>query len=179
MDLDQLIGEFKGTVLSGIEFSQIFSRVFDLLRDYHLVLPPDLAILLRTLLTAEGFVRSMAPDYNIAEETRPIMVELLTERFSLVGARSGLKKIRSQLLGMTGFLPDILASASSIAKSGYLPVQLDPVTVERLASGHNDSPSPKGPVAAALIVAAALLVDQSWWLAGVTLASAAMVLLRK
>jgi ubiquinone biosynthesis protein len=179
VDLDQLIGEFKGTVLSGIEFSQIFSRVFDLLRDYNLVLPPDLAILLRTLLTAEGFVRSMAPDYNIAEETRPIMMELLTERFSLVGARSGLKKIRSQLLGMTGFLPDILASASSIAKSGYLPVQLDPVTVERLVSGHNDSPSPKGPVAAALIVAAALLVDQSWWIAGVTLASAAMVLLRK
>ena len=32
VDLDQLIGEFRGTVLSGIEFSQIFSRVFDLLR---------------------------------------------------------------------------------------------------------------------------------------------------
>jgi ubiquinone biosynthesis protein len=35
VDLDQLIGEFKGTVLSGIEFSQIFSRVFDLLRNYN------------------------------------------------------------------------------------------------------------------------------------------------
>src|SRR3546814_4472800 len=54
-NLDQLIGEFRGTVLSGIEFSHIFSRVFDLLRDYQLALPPDLAILLRTLLTAEGF----------------------------------------------------------------------------------------------------------------------------
>src|SRR3546814_11499881 len=78
-----LIGEFRGTVLSGIEFSHIFSRVFDLLRDYQLALPPDLAILLRTLLTAEGFARSFAPDYNIGEETRPIMLELFAESFSL------------------------------------------------------------------------------------------------
>ncbi|MEP2723008.1 AarF/UbiB family protein [Roseibium sp.] len=177
LDLDQLIGEFKGTVLSGIEFSQIFSRVFDLLRDFQLVLPPDLAILLRTLLTAEGFVRSLAPEYNIAEETRPIMMELLSERFSLGSARSGLKKIRRQLLGFSASLPGILANASSIAKSGYLPVQLDPVSVERLAASPQRDQSAKGPVAAALIVASALLVDQSWLLAGASLAVAGLVLL--
>jgi ubiquinone biosynthesis protein len=33
VDLDQLIGEFRGTVLSGIEFSQILSLDYDLLRD--------------------------------------------------------------------------------------------------------------------------------------------------
>ena len=177
LDLDQLIGEFKGAVLSGIEFSQIFSRVFDLLRDFQLVLPPDLAILLRTLLTAEGFVRSLAPEYNIAQETRPIMMELLSERLSLGSARSGLKKIRRQLLGLSASLPGILANASSIAKSGYLPVQLDPISVERLAASHHRDQSAKGPVAAALIVASALLVDQSWLLAGASLAVAGLVLL--
>ncbi len=179
VDLDQLIGEFRGTVLSGIEFSQIFSRVFDLLRDYRLVLPPDLAILLRTLLTAEGFVRSLAPDYNIAEETRPIMTELLAERFSLGSARSGLKKLRGQLLGLSASLPDILATANSIAKSGYVPVQLDPLSIEQLAGLRNERQSLKGPLAAALIVASALLVDQSWLLAGGALVIAGVVLIRK
>src|SRR3546814_2797052 len=92
--------EFRVTVLSGIEFSHIFSRVFDLLRDYQLALPPDLAILLRTLLTAEGFARSFAPDYNIGEETRPIMLELFAERFSLGRNRANLKKVRRQLLAL-------------------------------------------------------------------------------
>jgi ubiquinone biosynthesis protein len=179
VDLDQLIEEFRGTVLSGIEFSQIFSRVFDLLRDYKLVLPSDLAILLRTLLTAEGFVRSLAPDYNIAEETRPIIAELLTERFSLVSARTGLKKIGGQLLGLSASLPGLLTIANSIARSGYLPIQLDPASVERLAAARQETASIKGPVGAALIVAAALLVEQSWMLAGISLASAAVVLLRK
>lgn len=178
VDLDQLIGEFRGTVLSGVDFSQIFSRVFALLRDYQLVLPPDLAILLRTLLTAEGFVRSIAPGYNIAEETRPIMAELFAERFSFGSARSEIKKIRGQLLGLSASLPDMLAKASSIAKSGYLPVQLDPASMERLTAGRKDSRSIKGPIAGALIVSAALLVDQSLLLAGASLAVAGFALFR-
>ncbi|MGX7952930.1 ABC1 kinase family protein [Tsuneonella sp. HG249] len=178
-DLDQLIGEFRGTVLSGIEFSQIFSRVFDLLREYQLVLPPDLAILLRALLTAEGFVRSLAPYYNIAAETRPIMAELLAEQFSLGSARSGLRKIRGQLLGLSASLPDLLANVSSIAKSGYLPVRLDPASLEKLAGKSHGGQPIRGPVAAALIVAAALLVEQSWLLAGISLALAAVVLFRR
>ncbi|MBC7285007.1 AarF/UbiB family protein [Hoeflea sp.] len=178
-DLDQLIGEFRGTVLSGIEFSAIFSRVFDLLREYQLVLPPDLAILLRTLLTAEGFVRALAPDYNIAAETRPIMMELFAERFSVRGARSGLKTFRRQLLALSALLPDMLTHARAIAKSGHLPVQLDPASVERLAATRHQGQSIKGPVAAGFIVSAALLADQSWWLAGASLALAALVVLRK
>ena len=178
-DLDQLIGEFRGTVLSGIEFSAIFSRVFDLLRDYQLVLPPDLAILLRTLLTAEGFVRSLAPDYHIAEETRPIMMELFAERFSFGNARASLKKVRRQIFGLSASLPDLLANAASIVRSGYVPVQLDPASVERLAAGRHEGQSIKGPVAAAFIVSAALLVDQSWLLGGASLALAGLVLLRK
>ena len=179
MDLEQLIGEFRGTVLAGIQFSQIFSRVFDLLREYRLVLPPDLAILIRTLLTAEGFVRSIAPDYNIAEETRPIIIELFAERFALGYALSNLKTLRRHLFGLSSALPDILANANSIAKSGFVPVQLDPASLERLAGIRGEGHSVRGPVAASLIVAAALLLDQSWLLAGASLALAGLVLLRK
>src|SRR3546814_14919533 len=88
-NLDQLIGEFRGTVLSGIEFSHIFSRVFDLLRDYQLALPPDLAILLRTLLTAEGCARSFAPR---SEERR--VGKSVAVRLALGGRRTVRKKKR-------------------------------------------------------------------------------------
>ncbi|WP_422062362.1 ABC1 kinase family protein [Sphingopyxis sp.] len=178
-NLDQLIGEFRGTVLSGIEFSHIFSRVFDLLRDYQLALPPDLAILLRTLLTAEGFARSFAPDYNIGEETRPIMLELFAERFSLGRNRANLKKVRRQLLALAAIMPDLLDNAAAIAKSGHVPVQIDPASFEKLAAIRRASQPVKGPVAAALIVSAALLANQSWVLASVAVALAGLVLLRK
>ena len=153
--------------------------MFDLLRDYQLALPPDLAILLRTLLTAEGFARSFAPGYNIGEETRPIMLELFAERFSLGRNQPNLKKVRRKLLALAAVMPDLLDNAAVIAKSGYVPVQIDPASFERLAAIRRASQPVKGPVAAALIVSAALLANQSWVLASVAVALAGLVLLRK
>ena len=179
IDLGQLIEEFRGTVLSGIEFSVIFDRVFGLLREYSLVLPPDLAILLRTLLTAEGFVRAFAPDYNIAEETKPIVVELLSERFSFGATRSQLSKLRNRLFGLSASMPNLIDNVTAIARSGSIPVTIDPASLEELRRPLQQNPSVKGPVVAALIVSSALLVDQSWVLAGITLTLALIALVRK
>src|SRR3546814_9420819 len=75
-------------------------------------------------------------------------------------------------------MPDLLDNAAVIAKSGYVPVQIDPASFERLAAIRRASQPVKGPVAAALIVSAALLANQSWVLASVALALAGLVLLR-
>lgn len=128
LDLDHIIEEFRGTVLSGIELSALFDRVFGLLREYSLVLPPDLAILLRTLLTTEGPVLAFAPEYNIAEETRPILIELLSERFSFGATRSQLTKLRRRLFGLSASLPDLIGNATIIARSGSIPVTIDPTS---------------------------------------------------
>ena len=179
IDLDQLIEEFRGTVLSGIEFSVIFDRVFGLLREYRLVLPPDLAILLRTLLTAEGFVRAFAPDYNIAEETKPIVIQLLSERFSLGATRDQLTKLRQRLFGLSASLPDMIDTMTTIARTGAIPVTVDPTSLEQLHRPQQQNQSVKGPVVAALIVSAALLADQSNVLAAIALSIALVALVRK
>jgi len=179
VDLDELIGEFRGTALAGIELAAIFNRVFKLLRDYRLVLPPDLAILLRVLLTAEGFVRSLAPDYNIAEETRPIVMQLFAERFSIGAARDHFTKVRSGLLDVTASLPDLIEHVASIARSGTIRVSLDPASLNHLTREGDRTTSVKGPLVAALIVSAAILADQSLVLSGIALALGAFALFRK
>ena len=177
MDLDELIAEFSGTALAGIEFAAIFDRVFGLLRDYRLVLPPDLAILLRTLLTAEGFVRSLAPDYNIAEETKPIVMQLFAERFSIGAARDHLAKVRSGLLDFSASLPELIDNVASVARSGTIQVSIDPASLNHLTREEDRSTPVKGPVVAALIISAALLADQSLLLAGIVLAFAGIALI--
>jgi len=177
MDLDELIAEFSGTALAGIEFVAIFDRVFGLLRDYRLVLPPDLAILLRTLLTAEGFVRSLAPDYNIAEETKPIVMQLFAERFSIGAARDHLAKVRSGLLDFSASLPELIDNVASVARSGTIQVSIDPASLNHLTREEDRSTPVKGPVVAALIISAALLADQSLLLAGIVLAFAGIALI--
>src|SRR3546814_7690857 len=90
------------------------------------------------------------------------MLELFTERFSLCRNRANLKKVRRQLLALAAIMPDLLDNAAAIAKSGHVPVQIDPASFEKLAAIRRASQPVKGPVAAALIVSAALLANQSW-----------------
>ena len=78
--LAELIDRFSNVLLEQIDLSDIFQRVFALLREFHLTLPPDLALVLRTLLTAEGFVRRIDPHFNIASELAPIAKDLIRER---------------------------------------------------------------------------------------------------
>lgn len=75
-----LIDRFKASVLDQIDLGEVFADVFRLLREFELSLPPDLALMLRTLLTAEGFVRRIDPRFDIGAELAPIVRQLLRER---------------------------------------------------------------------------------------------------
>src|SRR3546814_6568243 len=81
------------------------------------------------------------------EETRPIMLELFAERFSRGRNRANLKKVRRQLLALAAIMPDLLDNAAAIAKSGHVPVQIDPASFEKLADIRRARQPVKGPVA--------------------------------
>jgi len=123
-DLDALIGQFRGAVLQQIELADIFGRVFALLRTYRLALPPDLALLLRTLLIAEGFVRRLDPGFDIAARAAPIARELLRERIGPAGLKRGGRRLATSLGRLAAASPELVAFAERVARSGALPIEL-------------------------------------------------------
>lgn len=157
-DLEALIGEFRGAVLQQIELSVIFTRVFSLLREYRLALPPDLALLLRTLLTAEGFVRSLDPDFDIAARTLPIAHELVRERLLPGELKRGGRRLVASIGRLAAASPDLVALAENVARSGALPVQVRSAAT----SGPTVKRSVPDPhiLTAGLLVASAILFDK-------------------
>lgn len=154
-DLDALIGQFRGAVLQQIELADIFGRVFALLRTYRLALPPDLALLLRTLLIAEGFVRRLDPGFDIAARAAPIARELLRERIGPAGLKRGGRRLATSLGRLAAASPELVAFAERVARSGALPIELQ---------GGAVSPTPTSPrradpnlLSAGLLVAGAIL----------------------
>ncbi len=123
-DLDALIDQFRGAVLQQIELADIFGRVFALLRTYRLALPPDLALLLRTLLIAEGFVRRLDPGFDIAARAAPIARELLRERIGPAGLKRGGRRLATSLGRLAAASPELVAFAERVARSGALPIEL-------------------------------------------------------
>lgn len=171
-DLESLIGQFRGAVLKQVDLSEIFSRVFTLLRQYRLALPPDLALLLRTLLTAEGLVRTLDPEFDIAARAMPIARELARERISPAELKRGGRRLAAGIGRLAAASPDLIGLVEKVAKSGTIPVQVSS------PSPNKERPSSQRDIlAASLIVGGAVLFSQqiyisliSWGIAVVMLA---------
>ena len=175
-DIAEIIGPLRSVPLGQIDLAELFRPVFTVLRRHHLALPADLVLVLRTLLTAESFVRRMDPSFNIASELRPLAAELIRERAS----PQRLKAEGLRLLGALGraalATPGLVGQLERFARTGTVPVSLPSGDLERLRSGrHGRRDGDPNVLPAALTVSAAILYSSEPRLAAVA-AAAGLVL---
>lgn len=167
--LAELIGRFRNVVLGGIDLSDIFQRVFTLLREFRLALPPDLALVLRTLLTAEGFVRRIDPSFDIASQLAPLARELVRERTSPARLWAEGRKLFSAFGRAALSTPELIGTVEKFARTGVIPVSLASKDLERLRTGRGgrSEGDPKTLPAALALCAAILYSSEPQLAAGV------------
>ncbi|HEX4893377.1 MAG TPA: AarF/UbiB family protein [Hyphomicrobiaceae bacterium] len=158
--LSELIDQFKNVVLDQIDLTRIFNQVFALLREFQLSLPPDLALVLRTLLTAEGFVRRVDPSFDIGGELAPIARELVAERTSVTHLRKEARKLFAAFGRAAFSTPDLIGQLEKVARTGKLPISLDVRDVEKLrgSSENRRRPDPHL-LPGALAISGAILAE--------------------
>jgi ubiquinone biosynthesis protein len=164
--LAELIDRFSNVLLEQIDLSDIFQRVFAILRDFHLALPPDLALVLRTLLTAEGFVRRIDPSFDIARELAPIAKELMRERVSPARLRGEAGKLLAALGRAALSTPNFVGQIEKVARTGSITVSIAPKDLERLRGQKRDGGADPRLYPAALAICAAILFASEPLLAG-------------
>ena len=172
-DIAEIIGQLRGVPLGQIDLADIVRRAFTLLRQHHLALPPDLALVLRTLLTAESFVRRMDPSFHIASELGPLAAELIRER----AGPERLKAEGARLLGALGraalSTPGLVGQLERFARTGTVPVSVATSDLDRLRPGRNGRrQGDPGVLPGALTISAAVLYASEPRLAAVAAASA-------
>lgn len=177
--LQQLVRKFQNTLLDQIDLSGIFADVFELLRTFQLSLPGDLALMLRTLLTAEGFVRRLDPRFDITTELAPIAKQLLLERVSFGKLRGEVRRTATSVFRTLSGAPEIIANLERIGRSGRLPISIDPRDLAQLGGieKRRRTASSTHMMPAALVVAAAILANTSLIMAGICALGALALLL--
>jgi ubiquinone biosynthesis protein len=171
-DIAEIIDRLRGVPLGQIDLAEIVRRAFTLLRQHHLALPPDLVLVLRTLLTAESFVRRMDPSFNIASELGPLAAELMRERAS----PARLKAEGLRLLGALGraalSAPGLVGQLERFARTGTVPVSVASGDLDRLRSArHGRGNGDPNVLPAALTISAAILYSSEPRLAAVAAAA--------
>jgi ubiquinone biosynthesis protein len=155
--LAELIDRFSNVLLEQIDLGDIFQRVFALLREFHLALPPDLALVLRTLLTAEGFVRRIDPSFDMTRELAPLARELMRERTSPARLRGEAGKLLAALGRAALSTPSLVGQIEKVARTGTIPISIAPRDLERLRGGGRGSGGNPQLYPAALAMCAAIV----------------------
>ena len=81
-DLQDFMADFTGHPLNEVHVGAALSNLVEIIRSHHIVLPPSLALLLKTLIVLEGTSRRFSPDVSIAELMQPYCTRLMLRRFS-------------------------------------------------------------------------------------------------
>jgi ubiquinone biosynthesis protein len=81
-DLDDFMADYIGHPLRDIHVGHALSSLIEIIRRYHITLPPPLAVLLKTIIVLEGTSRRFSPDVSLAELMQPFCQRMVLRRLS-------------------------------------------------------------------------------------------------
>ncbi len=84
-DLQKLMARYWGRPMADVRFGAFIADMMEILRARHLRLPPDLALLLKTLVMGEGLGEDVDPTFDLMSVYVPLTEELIQRRFTLNG----------------------------------------------------------------------------------------------
>jgi ubiquinone biosynthesis protein len=80
-DLGRLLHLYEHAQLREINLGTLLSEIAAVMREQHLLLPADLALLFKALITLEGLGTRLVPHFRLVEHVTPWIRRLLTERW--------------------------------------------------------------------------------------------------
>ena len=80
-DLGRLLHLYEHASLREVNLGTLLGEIAGIMREHHLVLPSDLALLFKALITMEGVGTRLVPHFHLVEHVTPIVRRLLVERW--------------------------------------------------------------------------------------------------
>lgn len=81
-DLDHVLRQYYGRQLADINISAILGETLSIVRRYHLQLPTNMALLVKTIVMEEGLGVQLDPNFNLASVLAPYARRLLWREYS-------------------------------------------------------------------------------------------------
>ena len=99
-ELLDILDSYSAVPIKDMNIGQLLLAITELLRTYHLRLPPDLILMIKALVTAEGTARLIYPDLNVVSEAKGYISGLALERFKPESLWRTLRFAMSQFLAL-------------------------------------------------------------------------------
>jgi ubiquinone biosynthesis protein len=124
-DLGELAFDYSDAQLKDLKIGTLLHRVSAILREHSIVLPADLALLFKALITLEGFGRQYDPEVRLVDRVEPFLRRAMSERYQPVEALRRGQSTLGDFLGLVASMPRDLARLVKDARHGRMRIELD------------------------------------------------------
>ena len=123
-DVEELRQEYYGVPLGELQIGAALEALWKVAARHQVRIPPNMALLGRTVMTLEGVIRNLVPNFNILSVAEPYAWKLLTERLHPVNLLQEGWGTGRQIIKDWTRMPHEVKQLISDLQSGKLRVQL-------------------------------------------------------
>jgi ubiquinone biosynthesis protein len=131
-DVGELVAQYADLTLDSIDLARLLGELVGLIRNHHLRIPPDLVLLIRSLVTIESVGRTLDPHFDIARQLKPFLRDLALRRYSPARLAGSAARTAEDLQQIATLLPDVLRESLEKIGRGELAVKFDVQHFEQL-----------------------------------------------
>ena len=154
LGLADLMDSYYGIPLNELRIGPLLVEIVKLVSQYRVKIPPDLFLLVKTMLTIESVGSSLYPEFNMTVQARPFVENLLKSRYSPKKIAMEIRKFAKDLYRFKSTFPKDLNIILSKIKKGTLSIDFEHQGLENLIL-HMDKVSNR--IAFSLIIAALVI----------------------
>ena len=155
MDVSDFVTHFAGQPLDRLSIGQALTEMSEMIFRYRILLPPQVALLLKVFITLEGTGKLLHPKFNLLELMQPYQRKAFLRRLSPKRRLKKMRRIYSEMEHLVEILPRRIMDILEQVQEGKFDVHLDHrglgPSVNRLVLGM---------LASALFMGSALMLSQ-------------------
>jgi ubiquinone biosynthesis protein len=104
-ELSEILDLFFSGQIKDLNIGYLLLAIIDLLREYRLKLPPDLVIMIKALVTAEGAARQIYPELNVVTEAETYIKKIASKRYRTDILWHGIKRAIYKFISIQKDIP--------------------------------------------------------------------------
>jgi len=159
-EVGDLVFDYERVALKDVRIAAVLQDITGIMRRHAIVLPSDLALLFKALITLEGLGRRLDPQFQLVEHLTPFLARLMRERSRPSALLARGRKRLVELATLAGRMPDDLRQLLREARRGRMKIELDLKRLDHF--GHQLDRSANrltiGVITAALIVGSSIVM---------------------
>ena len=161
-DLVELLDTYSGIALRHLSVGTLLQDALGVMQRHRLQFPVDFMLLARAFVTIEGIGRQLDPSFEMIEQARPVVAEILRDRFAPSAVASRAASLGWELAEAVQSVPRDLLQLLGKARDDRLQIQFVHRNLEHFEQGIDRASNRLSfaVVIAALIVGSSLVLQK-------------------